>query len=152
MKIPVVLPVVHVEVNADGGIVLDVDGTPHHPSHPLQRADLRGLLDRLTVELDSPVRVEIEEEDGTTFSDIVTPPSYGEQQEDIDSSSVEGGAGLTATGVHAGEELALAYVVARPHADDTGSTTLHLPPALLAANRGALLLLGTSSGTIATLT
>lgn len=152
MKVPVVLPVVHVEVGADGGIVVAVDGTPHSPSHPLERAGLRGLLDRLLVELDSPVRVEIEEEDGTTFSDIVIPPSYGEEQEDVDPPSVEVGSGLTATGFHAGEELALAYVVARQHADDTGSSSLHLPPALLAANRGALLLLGTSSGTIATLT
>lgn len=152
MKVPVVLPVVHVKVDADGEILVAVDGTPHHPSHPIERADLRGLLDRLTVELDSPVRVEIEEYDGTTFFDIVTPPSSAEQREGVDSPSVEVGSGLTATGFQAGEELALAYVVARQHADDTGSTSLNFPPALLAANRGALLLLGTSSGTIAKLT
>ena len=152
MKVPVVLPVVHVVVAADGGIDVDVDGTPHDAGRALERAHLRSLLDQLTVELDSPVRVEIQEHDGTTYSDIATPPPDKEELEVVESLSFEGGPGLTATGFHAGEELALAYVIARPRADDTGSTSLNLPPALLAANRDALLLLGTSSGTIATLT
>ena len=55
------LPVVHVEVAADGGINVDVDGTPHDAGRALERAHLRSLLDQLTVELDSPVRVEIQE-------------------------------------------------------------------------------------------
>jgi len=152
VKIPVVLPVVHVQVAADGQIDVDVDGTPHDAGHALAREHLRSLLERLTVELDSPVRVEIHEHDGTTYSDIATPPPDKEEPEAAASPSSNGGSGLTATGFHAGEELALAYVVARPCADDTGSISLHLPPALLAANPGALLLLGTSSGTIATLT
>jgi hypothetical protein len=152
VNVPVVLPVVHVKVAADGGIAVDVDGTPRDAGRALERAHLRGLLDQLTVELDSPVRVEIHEHDGTTYSDIAMPPPEREEPERVDSASFEGGPGLTATGFHAGEELALAYVVARPRADDTGSTSLHLPPTLLAANRGALLLLGTSSGRIATLT
>lgn len=152
MKVPVVLPVVHVEVAADGGISVDVDGTPHDAGRALKRAHLRSLLDRLTVELDSPVRVEIQEHDGTIYSDIATPPPDKEEPEAADSLSLDGGSGLTATCFHSGEELVLAYVVARPRADDTGSISLHLPPALLAANRGALLLLGMSSGTIATLT
>lgn len=157
-RVPVVLPIVHVDVDATGTISINIDGAPHNTDHPLKRAHLREVLDQLTNELGSPIRVEVHEHDGTTYADIVTPPTDPEAPGQA-TGSVELGSpsgthseGFSASGFAAGEGLALAYVVARPHADDDGKAFVRLPPALLASNRGALLLLGTSSGTIATLT
>ncbi|MBS2938917.1 hypothetical protein KDN32_14345 [Nocardioides sp. J2M5] len=116
------------------------------------------MLDQLTTGLGSPIRVEVHEHDGTTYADIVTPrsdsqaPGKAAGPAEVRPPSAAHAEGFSASGFAAGEELALAYVVARPHADDDGIASLHVPPALLAENRGALLLLGTSSGTIATLT
>jgi len=44
--------------------------------------------------------------------------------------------------------VALAYVVVRQNADAEGNASLNLPPALLAATRGGLVLLGMSSRTV----
>lgn len=50
-----------------------------------------------------------------------------------------------------GEEIAIAYVIAHQTADGDGSTALHLPPALLAAKREGLVLLGMTSHVIASI-
>jgi hypothetical protein len=52
-------------------------------------------------------------------------------------------------GFRPGEEVAIAYVVARRTADEDGTAALRLPPALLATRRDGLVLLGLSSRVIA---
>ena len=51
MKIPVVLSVVHVVVDADGSMHLDLDGTPHNTERLLTRADLGSVIDMITTDL-----------------------------------------------------------------------------------------------------
>lgn len=149
MKIPVVLPIVHVQVTKDGMLRIDVDGEPHDAGGRLSRGDLRSVLDQITTALDSPVRVEVTEADGTTYADIAIPPEPDPPPESELTTTHVAAPGISGAGFNPGEEIAIAYVVARQTADKDGTTALHLPPALLAAKREGLVLLGMTSRVIA---
>lgn len=144
MKIPVVLSVVHVAIDADGVMAVDVDGVTRDSEQSTTRGDLRAVIDEITSELGAPVRVEIREADGSTYADIATPPEApAAEPRPVPSTPALAGAGF-----QPGEEVALAYVVVRQNADAEGNASLNLPPALLAATRGGLVLLGMSSRTV----
>lgn len=148
MMIPVVLPIVHVRVTENGMLRIDVDGEPHDTGGRLSRGDLRSVLDQITTGLDSPVRIEVTEADGTTYADIAIPPEQDPPPESELTTHVDA-PGISGAGFSPGEEIAIAYVVARQTADQEGTTALHLPPALLAAKREGLVLLGMTSRVIA---
>lgn len=147
MKIPVVLSVAHVAIDADGVLAVDVDGVPRDSEQTRTRGGLRHVIDEITSELGAPVRVEVREADGSTFTDVATPPvsSATAAAEPPPSSPSPA---LAGAGFQPGEEVALAYVVVRRNADAEGNASLNLPPALLAATRGGLVLLGMSSRTV----
>ena len=148
MKIPIVLSTVHADVSADGRLLVTVDGEPYAVDRPLGRAELRSILDRITTDLGTAVRVEVRESDGTTYSDIATPPDCPARESEEPHPTTTTPA-LAGAGFRPGEEVALAYVVARQSADSDGNASINLPPALLAATRGGLVLLGLSSQTVA---
>lgn len=150
MKIPVVLPTVHVHVEEDGVLRIDVDGEPHGTDSPLSRGDLRGVLDQITTAMDCAVRIDVTEADGTTYADIAIPPEQNPVTHSAPTTYVDT-PGISGTGFTPGEEIAIAYVIARQTADGDGSAALHLPPALLAATRDGLLLLGMTSRVIASI-
>lgn len=153
MKIPVVLPTVHVHITDDGALRVDVDGEPHDVGRPLERGDLHTVLDQIAARLDCAVRVEVHEADGATYADIATPPEQDTRPTVEPTAPVTPGieSGISGTGFRPGEEIAIAYVVTRHTADDDGTAVLHLPPALLAANRDNVVLLGMASGRIASI-
>lgn len=151
MKIPVVLSTVHVNVDTEGVLSVDIDGQPYVEDRQLRRADLRPILDKVTTDRETGVRVEIREADGTTYADIATPPEspsspaslpapVAAQQPGVLRAHTLGGAGF-----RPGEEVALAYVVARKPADSDGNASINLPPAVLAATHSGLVLLGLTS-------
>ena len=144
MKIPVVLSVVHVAIDADGVMAVDVDGVPRDSGQSRTRGDLRAVIDEITSDLSAPVRVEVREADGSTYSDIATPPESPAPAASPTTSTPS----LAGAGFQPGEEVALAYVVVRQNADAAGNASLNLPPALLAVTRGGLVLLGMSSRTV----
>ena len=74
MKIPVVLSVVHVAIDADGLLAVDVDGVPLDSEQTRTRDHLPAVIDEITSDLGAPVRVEVREADGSTFTDVATPP------------------------------------------------------------------------------
>lgn len=147
MKIPVVLSVVHVAIDADGVMAVDVDGVPRDSGQNRTRGDLRAVIDEITSDLGVPVRVEVREADGSTYSDIATPPESPAPAA-AGPSPTTSTPSLAGAGFQPGEEVALAYVVVRQNADAAGNASLNLPPALLAATRGGLVLLGMSSRTV----
>jgi hypothetical protein len=147
MKIPVVLSVVHVAIDADGVMAVDVDGVPRDSGQSRTRGDLRAVIDEITSEFGAPVRVEVREADGSTYSDIATPPESPAPAA-AESSPTTSTPSLAGAGFQPGEEVALAYVVVRQNADADGKASLNLPPALLAATRGGLVILGMSSRTV----
>ena len=148
MKIPIVLSTVHADVSADGRLLVTVDGEPYAVDRHLGRTELRSILDRITTDLGTPVRVEVRESDGTTYSDIATPPDSPARESEEPHPRTTTPA-LAGAGFRPGEEVALAYVVLRQSADSDGNASINLPPALLAAKRGGLVLLSLSSQTVA---
>lgn len=148
MKIPIVFSIVRADVKADGSLLVTVDGDPYAVDRHIGRAELRSILDRITTDLGTAVRVEVRESDGTTYSDIATPPDsrargFEEPQPRTTTPALAG------AGFRPGEEVALAYIIYRHSADSGGNASITLPPALLAAKRGGLVLLGLSSQTVA---
>lgn len=152
MKIPVVLTVVQVHVDAEGVLSVELDGEPYATDRHLGRADLGALLDELTTDLDTAVRVEVREADGTTYTDIATPPeppTPADPSPVTEPSPIARPHALAGAGFDPGEEVALAYMVARQPADADGRAFINLPPALLAATRGGLVMLGLTSQKVA---
>lgn len=147
MKIPVVLSVVHVVVDADGAMHIDVDGMPRDTERHLTRVDLGSVIDEITTDLGVPVRVELSEADGTRYADIARPPVQPAPANQ-EATPETAPPALAGAGFQPGEEVALAYVVVRQAADAEGNASLNLPPALLAATRGGLVMLGLTSRTV----
>lgn len=150
MKIPVVLSVVHVAIDTDGVLEVDVDGTPRDLGQRTTRGDLRAVIDEITAGLGAPVRVEVREADGSTYADIVTPRESQAPAAAEDSPAPPSPA-LAGTGFQPGEEVAVAYVVLRQTTDAAGNAALNLPPALLASTRAGLVMLGMTSRTVTTI-
>lgn len=144
MKTPVVLTTVRFDIDTAGWLQVSVDGQPHADDRSLSRDDLRSVLDEITASLGTAVRVEVHEADGTTYSDIETPaedaaPAAREPEPETATPALSG------AGFRPGEQVALAYVVARQEADANGDAAINLPPALLTATRHGLVLLGLTS-------
>jgi hypothetical protein len=147
MKVPVVLTTVRFNVDTEGRLEVSIDGQPHAEDRRLSRDDLRSVLDEITTRLGTAVRVEVHEADGTTYSDIETPAENAAP--DAMEPEPETTPALAGAGFHPGEQVALAYVVARQEADADGNAAINLPPALLTASRQGLVLLGLTSLTVA---
>lgn len=147
MKIPVVLPVAHIRIAAYGRLTVDIDGAPYESASVFTRGDLGDVLDQIATTLDSPVRVEVHEADGTTYADIATPPDTpAEHTTEPDPAKASDGTG---TGFQPGEEVVIAYVLTRQTADADGVAPLRLPAALLASQRDGLVIVGLTSHVIA---
>lgn len=167
LRVPVVMPLVEVSIDDHGELDVLVDRTPYAASDTLRRADLQHLLEAVATDLRSPLRVQVNEADGTTFTDIITPSltppvtpptaspvaSSVASAKPVSASTPEVAACRTA-GEVAGdgflphEDVAVAVVVAHQLASDTGAARLRLPPALLAAHPGLVVLVGQRSGTV----
>ena len=150
MKVPVVLPIVRFDIDTEGRLEVSVDGQPHAEDRRLSREHLRSVLDEITTSLGTAVRVEVHEADGTTYSDIETP-AVNAAQDAVEPEPETATPALAGTGFRPGEQVALAYVVARQEADADGNAAINLPPALLTATRHGLVLLGLTSLTVAPL-
>lgn len=150
--VPVVLPFVEARIDSAGGLAVTVDREPYViPANvvPAGRPALTRILDEITTRLASPVRVEVHEADGTRFTDIVTPrpstPAPSVPAELPADLPPPGHAG----GFVPGERVAVALLVSHVTADETGSAQVRLPAALMAKYRGAVVLVGRTSRTVA---
>lgn len=145
MKIPVVLPVVHVSIDEAGALTIDVDGEPYDNDRTLFRDDLRTALAAITSEREGAVRVEVKESDGTTYADIATPPEAPSHDMAATPAAASSLPGVSGTGFEPGEQVVLAYVLLHGTADGAGKAVVHLPPSLMADRCGAMVLLGLES-------
>ncbi|MDE0777844.1 MAG: hypothetical protein OSB43_16330 [Nocardioides sp.] len=149
------MPLVEVTVDPAGCLDVRLEREPYAADGALERGDLQRLVGGIADDLGTPVRVEVHEADGTGFTDIVTPSESAElaagASEEVPVPQL--GAPLV-TGVVAGvgftpdESVAVAVVVAHQVASSDGSARLRLPPALLTAHPGLVVLIGETSGTI----
>ena len=163
---PVVVPVVEFTITADGAMTVTVDGRPYLPepfAPGWRREAFPTILDALTAQYRSPLRVQVHEADGSTFTDIITPPRERTTPKPWEASAPAPVAVVSppvpaaqpvlhqvaGSGFVAGEDVAVAIIHA--HTDASGDGTAR---ALLTAEQAALavtgevILLGRISGTV----
>lgn len=150
MKIPIVLPVVGVDIDGAGALSVDVDGVPYGAGRTLCRDDLRSVLDEITAEHQSAVRVEVHEDDGTSYADIATPPAdppVGPSGSGTDATPAFGHPmpGASGQGFRPGEQVAVAVVLLHRIADDTGSAVVNLPPSVMSGRGASVVMFGLDS-------
>ncbi|WP_292846775.1 hypothetical protein [Microbacterium sp.] len=132
-----------------------VEGTPHLPepfAPPWQREDFARVLDQLTEQYRSPVRVEVREADGTMFTDIITPGKRRrpdpEPEPDAQAPAAPALLGLHRGGFVPGEDVAVAVVIAHAEAAPDSTARILLTPDQLAGSpTREVILLGRVSGT-----
>ncbi|MDD2818673.1 MAG: hypothetical protein ACTIKK_02490 [Agrococcus casei] len=161
---PVVVPVVEFTITDDGAMTVTVDGATYLPepfAPGWRREAFPTILDALTARYRSPLRVQVHEADGSTFTDIITPPRERPAPrpwevpppDDVMAAPVRAvppvlhqveGAGFVP-----GEDVAVAIIHAHTDASSNGTAR-----ALLTAEQAALavtgevILLGRISGTL----
>lgn len=154
LRVPAVLPLVLVRINDGGLLDVTIDNIGYDTDPASTREDLRRVLDEITRDLASPVKVEIHEPDGSVFTDIITPSPPRPADHESQTPSVAETRVTTVPGEVAGggfipnEEVAIAVIVAHQTAEADGTSRLRLPPALLAGRPGSVVLFGRSSGAV----
>ena len=154
--VPVVLPHVVMSVAADGTMTVVVDGDPYEPepfAPPWRREDFARVLDQLTEQCRSPLRVEVREADGTVFTDIITPGTRRRSSSAPEAAkpavAVPELAALEGEGFVPGEDVAVAVVLTHSDAAPDGTTRGLLAADQLAASpTREVILLGRVSGTL----
>src|SRR5690625_2004738 len=126
---PVRLPLVLVSVEPNGTLTVTVDGAPLNPEASAPacvRSDFGRVMDQITDQHRSPVRVEVRESDGTSFTDIITPGTRRRRTEPQPPDETAPPAPavrlveITADGFIPGEDIGVAVVVAHTDAAHTG--------------------------------
>ncbi len=150
--VPVVLPHVVMAVAEDGTMTVAVDGEPYLPepfAPPWRRESFAQVLDQLTGQRRSPVRVEVREADGTVFTDIITPPRRRTVPEPPAKPALPVLPVLHGEGFVPGEDVAVAVVIAHGDADPDGTMRGLIEAAALAASpTREVILLGRVSGAV----
>lgn len=154
--VPVVLPHVVMSIAADGTMTVVVDGDPYEPepfAPPWRREDFARVLDQLTEQCRSPLRVEVREADGTVFTDIITPGTRRRSSSAPEAAkpavAVPELAVLEGEGFVPGEDVAVAVVLTHSDAAPDGTTRGLLAADQLAASpTREVILLGRVSGTL----
>ncbi len=157
--VPIVLPQVVITITDDGRMTVTVDGVPFEPepfAPPWQREDFARVLDQLTEQRRSPVRVEVREADGSTFTDIITPtrrhrtePKPAPAPEPPVASAPPELVALHGEGFVPGEDVAIAVVIAHSDAAPDGTMRGLLTADQLAVSpTREVILLGRVSGTL----
>jgi hypothetical protein len=165
---PIMLPHAVITVTDAGVLDVNIDGTPFPPPSDGQAWTRRAfgvLLDAVTEDRTTAVRIEVRETDGSVYTDIIrtrrhTPPgTVGADPEKqrgkhATRTRVPELVEVTGDGFVPGEEVAVAVIVS--HTDATGTGTGHartlldktqISP-LLRNGTGEVVLLGRISGTV----
>lgn len=145
-RVPVVMPLVEVTVDQEGCLNVLLEREPYAADGALRRADLEKVLADVAADLGTPVRVEVHEADGATFTDILTPSVPSARPVGRIKAATTSVGEVTGDGFTPNEEVAVAVVVAHQVASNDGTARLRLPPALLAAHPGLVVLMGQTSG------
>ena len=160
---PMVVPVVEFTITADGSMTVTVDGAPYLPepfAPAWRRESFPAILDTLTARHRTPLRVQVREADGSTFTDIITPPRERPAPRPWEAPTT---ATVTppprsaappvlhqvmGSGFVPGEDVAVAIVVAHTDASHDGAVRALLEAARLDQGAtGEAILLGRVSGT-----
>lgn len=157
--VPIVLPQVVITITGAGRMTVTVDGVPFEPepfAPPWLREDFAVVLDQLTELRRSPVRVEVREADGSTFTDIITPtrrrptkPEPAPAPEPRAGSALPELVALHGEGFVPGEDVAIAVVIAHGDAAPDGTMRgLLTADQLVVSPTREVVLVGRVSGTL----
>ena len=160
---PVVVPVVEFTITADGSMTVTADGVAYLPepfAPGWRREAFPTILDALTARYRSPLRVQVHEADGSTFTDIITPPRERPTPKPWQPTTPAAVSPpvraaqpvlhqVAGAGFVPGEDVAVAIIHAHTDAstDGTARTLLTAEQAALAVT-GEVILLGRISGTL----
>lgn len=158
-SVPVSIPLVVLDVHADGTVAVTVDGKPLAPepfAPPWRRSLFGQIIDRATNDRTTPARVEVRESDGTSFTDIIAPrrrrapqpkPEVEKPTPPPVFHTVEG------DGFVPGEDVAVAVITGHTEAAGTGTARALIDPAQVTPDASGgiveVLLFGRISGTAA---
>ena len=148
VRVPVVMPLVEVDVDKKGYLTVMLDREPYSADGSLTRDDLKRVLDDIAADLGPAVRVEVREADKSTFTDIATPERPKLQMVKPMREATTSIGEVAGEGFLPNEEVAVAVVVAHQVASTDGTIRLRLPPALLEAHPGLVVFMGKRSGTV----
>ncbi|GAB3633525.1 hypothetical protein GCM10027421_28780 [Microbacterium shaanxiense] len=161
---PITVPAVEFSIDGDGAMTVTVDGVLYMPepfAPGWRRESFPAILDALTAQYRSPLRVQVQEADGSTFTDIITPPRERPTPkpwempapDDAVPAPVRAAPAVlhqvAGAGFVPGEDVAVAIIHA--HTDATGdgtARTLLTAEQAAAAVTGEVILLGRVSGTL----
>lgn len=159
---PVTVPVVEFTIDGDGSMTVTVDGVPYLPepfAPGWRRESFPTILDTLTARYRTPLRVQVREADGSTFTDIITPPRERPAPKPWETPPASTAPPLSAahpvlhqvagSGFVPGEDVAVAIIHAHSDAAQDGSArALLTAEQAAAAVTGEVILLGRVSGTL----
>ncbi|HPE12360.1 MAG: hypothetical protein M9886_05070 [Candidatus Nanopelagicales bacterium] len=156
-SVPVSIPLVLLVVHEDGTVSATVDGKPLEPdpfAPPWRRSSFGPIIDRATNDRTAPVRVEVHESDGTTFTDIIAPSRHRADHPKLPAEnpiSLPTFHAVEGDGFVPGEDVAVAIVTGHTDAAHTGRARALIDPAQLghavADGFVEVLLFGRISGT-----
>ncbi|TCJ80228.1 UNVERIFIED_ORG: hypothetical protein EDC92_102147 [Dietzia maris] len=158
---PVELPHVVITVAADGTLTATVDGTPFASPDGTAwtRATFGPLMDAITKDRTIAVRVEVQESDGSVFTDILrtrkprraagpTETPVPETRRSRHARRVPRLAEVTAEGFVPGEDVAVAAIVSHTDATGTGEARALIDLDDLPDGTHEVILFGRISGTV----
>jgi hypothetical protein len=153
LRVPVVMPLVEVTVDSTGDVSVLLDRDVYCADGGLQRDGLKGVLDDIAADLGTPIRVDVNEADGSRFTDIIAPPRPATEHPRGETAprtrtALASAFGISGDGFTPGEQVDVCVVVARQIAEEDGTARLRLPPAVL-ADHPSVLLVGRASGAVA---
>lgn len=157
--VPISVPLLLLVVDEDGTLAATHDHRPVPPPAGVEawrRAMFGQIVDLVTQDRAVPVRVEVRESDGSTFTDILPatkrtpkpapePAKPAKRPRPADPVLVEGGDGFVP-----GEDVAVALVTGHTDASHHGTVRALIDPKHITAVRASeVLLVGRVSGTVA---
>ncbi|AZT95516.1 MAG: hypothetical protein ACTIBG_04660 [Brevibacterium aurantiacum] len=155
--VPVQVRTVILDIHADGSMSVTIDGTPHPPTEgSWSRASFPQIIDHASDDRAVPVRVEVHEADGTSFTELLParPPRRPVAPESAPKRRKEKPAPpalveVTGDGFVPGEDVACCLIVSHTDATGDGTARALLDPAQV-TGAGEVMLLGRISGTVVT--
>jgi len=158
-SVPVQLRTVMLDIHPDGSMSVTIDGAPHLPpegADPWSRASFPQIIDHASDDRAVPVRVEVHEADGTSFTELLParPPRRPVAPESAPKRKKEKPAPpalveVTGDGFVPGEDVACCLIVSHTDAAPDGTARALLDPAQVTV-AGEVVLLGRISGTVVT--
>lgn len=133
--VPVAIPFIVLDVHEDGTVTVTVDGRRLEPdpfAPPWRRSSFGRIIDRATNDRTTPVRVEVREADGTTFTDIIAARrrrSRPEPEPEPEASAGPMFHTVEGAGFVPGEDVAVAVVTGHTDAAHAGTARALIDPA-----------------------